>query len=89
MDGQKVIVTDLTDPPVANYDLRLTDQRITFGYYRVNETSFVVPLDMKKQKDPAPLAWVVEKETAPGAYDSYLRGYGKVFEEATHVEIRR
>jgi hypothetical protein len=89
IEGQKVIVTDLTEPSVASYDLRLTNQRITFGYYRVNETSFVVPLDMKKQKDPAPLVWVVEKETAPGAYDSYLREYGKVFEEASHVEIRR
>lgn len=89
VQGQEVIVTELKEPPVAEYDIRLTSQRITFSYYRVNDASFVVPLDMKKQKAPAPLVWVVEKETSPGAFDAYLREYNTVFEEATRVQIRK
>jgi Predicted nucleotide-binding protein containing TIR-like domain len=86
--GRKVIATHLADPPVADYDLRLTNQRITFAYYRINESSFVAPLDMKKEKEPSPLIWVVERETSPSAYESYLREYNTVFEEASHVQFR-
>lgn len=85
--NHQVVVTDLTDPPEAEYDLRLTDQRITFSYYRVDDCSFLVPLDMKKQKQPAPLVWVVEKETSPTPYDFYLREFNAVFEEASRVQI--
>lgn len=87
--GGEVIVSELEELPVAEFDVRLTNQRITFGYYRVNEASFVVPLDMKKQKEPSPLVWVVEKENAPAAYGTYLQEYNSVFQEATRVKIRR
>lgn len=86
-NGQEVFVTDLQAPPKAEFDIRLTSQRITFSYYRINETSFVVPLDMKRVKEPSPLVWVVERETAPLAYDAYLREYNTVFQEATRVHI--
>lgn len=89
VQGNEVIVTDLAEPPVAELDIRLTRQRITFSYYRVDDCSFVVPLDMKKQKEPAPLVWVVEKETTAFAFDSYLREYNSTFQEADRVQIRR
>ncbi|MFA5913853.1 MAG: TIR domain-containing protein [Burkholderiales bacterium] len=89
VQGQEIVVTELKEPPIAEYDIRLTNQRITFSYYRVDDGSFVVPLDMKKQKEPSPLVWVVDKETAPGAFDAYLREYNTVFQEATHVQIRK
>lgn len=85
----EIVVTDLKDPPVAEYDIRLTNQRITFSYYRVNDGSFVVPLDMKRQKDPAPLVWIVDRETSPGAFEAYLREYNTVFQEAIRVQIRK
>lgn len=84
-----VIVSEVQQPPAADFDIRLTNQRITFSYYRVNEISFVVPLDMKKTKEPSPLVWVVEKETAPVPYDAYLKEYNTVFEDATRVQIRK
>lgn len=89
VENQEVIVTDLVEPPVAEYDIRLTSQRITFSYYRVNDCSFVVPLDMKTQQAPAPLVWVVEKETMPMAYAHYLGEYNAMFQEARRVQIRK
>ncbi len=88
VQGQQVIVKNLAEPPVAEYDIRLTRQRITFGYYRIDDCSFLVPLDMKRQKEPSPLVWVVEKEVAPAAYDYYLREYSSMFEEASRVQIQ-
>lgn len=49
-----VIINDLKEPPAASYEIYLTSQRVTFGYYRIDENAFVVPLDMKKSQDPAP-----------------------------------
>jgi hypothetical protein len=89
VEGQTVHVSDLKDPPIAEFDIRLTSQRITFSYYRINEASFVVPLDMKTLKEPSPLVWVVERETTPLAYDAYLKEYISVFEEATRVQIHK
>jgi predicted nucleotide-binding protein with TIR-like domain len=88
VEGDEISVTELTDPPKAEYDIRLTNQRITFSYYRVNDCSFLVPLDMKKPKVPAPLAWVIEKETSLLPYDFYLAEFNAVFKEARRVHIR-
>jgi CAP12/Pycsar effector protein, TIR domain len=89
VEGQDVVITEVAEPPEAEYDIRLTNQRITFSYYRVNDCSFLLPLDMKKEQSPAPLVWVVEKETSPLTYDFYLREYNAVFKEAKSVIIRK
>lgn len=84
--GQKEIkVTNLSDPPQAKYEIRLTSQRITYSYYRVDQFAFLVPLDMKKAQNPAPLAWVVSQETAPKAFEHYLQEYDRMFSEALRV----
>jgi hypothetical protein len=88
VQGSEVTVSDLTEPFVAEFDIRLTRQRITFSYYRVDDCSFLVPLDMKKQKGPSPLVWVIEKETASLPFEGYLREYNSAFEEADRVQIR-
>lgn len=84
-DSGEVLVTDLENPPAADYQIRLTGQRITFGYYRIDSTSFLVPLDMKKAQNPAPLAWVLSQETMPKTFDAYSAEFHQMFEEAVHV----
>jgi hypothetical protein len=81
----QISLTNLQAPPAATYDLRLTSQRITFGYYRIDQTAFIVPLDMKKAQDPSPLVWVLTREVAARAFDHYLEEYNQMFEEALHV----
>ncbi len=78
-------VRDVSDPPAASYNIRLTSQRITYGFYRIDDFAFIVPLDMKKNQNPAPLAWVISKETAPGAFAHYLQEYDSLFAEARNV----
>lgn len=84
--GQKEIkVIGLANPPQAGYEIRLTSQRITYSYYRVDQFAFLVPLDMKRAQNPAPLAWVVAQETAPRAFEHYLQEYDRMFSEALRV----
>lgn len=78
----KVSVTALENPPAANYELRLTSQRITMGYYRVDDIAIVVPLDMRREQEPPPLAWVLDKSTAPRAFQHYLDEFTQAFEES-------
>jgi hypothetical protein len=84
-NGEHLVVTTASNPPAAKYEIHLTNQRITFGYYRIDGVAFVVPLDMKKAQNPAPLAWVVDRETAPREFAYYLEEYGRVFEEGLRV----
>jgi hypothetical protein len=83
--ANEVVVTDVEDAPAADYQIRLTGQRITFGYYRIDEVAFMVPLDMKKAQNPAPLAWAMSRETMPRTFDAYLAEFHQMFEEAVHV----
>jgi len=78
-------VTGITEFPKDLYDIRLTSQRITYGFYRVDGFIFLVPLDMKKSQDPAPLAWVLEQETAPRTFKRYLEEFESMFKEAYRV----
>lgn len=82
---EHIRITDIERPPNARYMIRLTSQRITYSYYRVDNVSFVVPLDMKREQNPAPLVWVVEQETAQSAFEFYKREYDQMFEEAINV----
>ena len=84
--GQKEIkVTSRADPPPAKYEIRLTNQRITYSYYRIDQFAFLVPLDMKREQNPAPLAWVVAQDTAPRTFEHYLQEYDRMFSEALRV----
>jgi hypothetical protein len=82
IEPNRVVVNEVKEPPVATYEIKLTDQRITYGFYRVDDVIFLVPLDMKKAQNPAPLAWVLEKETAPQTFKRYLEEFESMFQEA-------
>lgn len=72
-------------PPNASYEIRLTPQRITHSFYRVDNTCFVIPLDMKRAQDPAPFAWTLSHETSPREYRHYVEEYQLMFKEARRV----
>lgn len=78
-------VTALTDPPSGGYEIRLTGQRITFGYHRIDAIAVLVPLDMKKSQDPAPYAWVIDAATNPKTFAHYRSQYDEMFQEAVRV----
>ena len=84
VDG-KITITNVARPPRAKYEIRLTSQRITYSYYRVDDTAFLVPLDMKLAQNPAPLVWTLAKEAGPRAFDHYLREYETMFSEAIQI----
>jgi hypothetical protein len=81
----EIRVLDMVNPPAAHYQIRLTSQRITFGYYRVDDAAVVVPLDMKRAQNPAPPAWAIDRETAPRVFDRYLGEFAAMFDEALRV----
>jgi hypothetical protein len=78
-------VSALTDPPAGKYEIRLTDQRITYGYYRIDAVAVLVPLDMKKSQEPAPYAWVIDQATNPKTFAHYGLQYEEMFKEARRV----
>jgi hypothetical protein len=69
----------------ATFDIRLTSQRITYGYYRIDSAAFIVPMDMKKSQNPPPLAWAIEEETAALPFAHYLAEFDRMFSEALPV----
>lgn len=75
----------LASKPIANYDIRLTQQRITYGYYRIDDTIFMVPLDMKKSQNPPPIAWAIDKSTLPRVFEYYTNEFDKMFNESVKV----
>jgi hypothetical protein len=83
-DGHRV-VSAVRDPPSGDYDIRLTSQRITFGYYRIDGVVVLVPLDMKRAQNPAPYAWVIDSATAPRTFEHYRYQYDQMFAEAFRV----
>jgi hypothetical protein len=83
--GDFIVASAVTDPPLGNYDIRLTSQRITFGYYRIDGIAVLVPLDMKRAQNPAPYAWVIDSTTAPRTFEHYRYQYEEMFGEATRV----
>lgn len=81
----EVTIKSVATPPKASVEIRLTEQRITYGYYRIDDVAFVVPLEMKKSQEPAPLVWAVDRETMPRAFKYYAGEYDTVFGEARDV----
>lgn len=78
-------IRNVQHPPAATYDLRLTRQRITFGFYRVDRVLVMVPLDMKTAQNPAPYAWVIDASTSPRTFEHYLTQFETMFSEAQRV----
>jgi hypothetical protein len=71
--------------PEAQFEIALTSQRITYSFYRVDDTCFIVPLDMKMDQDPPPLAWTLSQETSHGIYTQYAGEYSSMFGEARRI----
>jgi hypothetical protein len=71
--------------PEAQIQLSLTSQRITYSFYRIDETCFVIPLDMKREQDPPPLAWTLSQETARVPFNQYSTEYTTVFNEGRRI----
>jgi hypothetical protein len=84
-EDARVTASELTNTPNARYEIGLTQQRITFSYYRVDRVAVVVPLDMKRAQNPAPYAWVIDANTAPRTFDHYRQQYDQMFVEASLV----
>jgi predicted nucleotide-binding protein with TIR-like domain len=84
-DDQHLVVTNVSGAPRAKYEIRLTNQRITFSYYRIDSIAFIVPLDMKTAQNPAPVAWALDRETMPQAFAYYLQEYERVLAEGFRV----
>lgn len=80
-----ITITNITDAPVAQLQIALTSQRITYSLYRVDDVIFLVPLDMKLPQDPAPLAWCFARDTSPRTFDQYMSEYEQFFLEAKRV----
>jgi hypothetical protein len=71
--------------PEGRFEIALTSQRITYSFYRVDDTCFVIPLDMKRSQEPPPLAWTLSQETAPAPFGQYSGEYTSVFNEGRVV----
>jgi hypothetical protein len=78
-------VSNLRADPHAQYEVRLTSQRLTYSFYRVDRVLFVIPLDMKTEQNPPPVAWAIAQDTAPRTYQHYFEEFTRMFEEARCV----
>lgn len=56
----------------AHYQVFLTKQRPTYTYCRVDDRALMVPLDVKRQKNPRPPAWALSRTACPTVFDYYL-----------------
>ena len=59
----------------------LTMQRITYSYYRLDDMAVIVPLDMKRNRDPSPYAWVVLQHVAPNVFTRYVEDFGRLWRD--------
>lgn len=83
--GPNNVHVRVKEPPKARFDVRLTNQRITLGYFRANDVASIMPLDMKTAQKPPPIAWLIDKQNAPGTFKHYLMQYEKMFDEAMPI----
>lgn len=84
-----VSIKDVVAPPESHYDIRLTSQRITFGFYRIDDCIFLVPLDMKKSQNPPPFAWVLYKDSSAPVFNNYLTEFEAMFNESKLIYTSR
>jgi hypothetical protein len=78
-------VVSLKSKPIADYSIHLTQQRITYGYYRIDDTLFIVPLDMRRAQNPPPIAWVIDKSILPNVFEYYTNEFNTMFEEGIEI----
>jgi len=83
--GQSVNITSTKETICSDYQIRLTNQRITYALYRLNDVMCVVPLDMKKEQTPSPWGWIISRETCPRTFINYVDQYEAMFAEANRV----
>jgi DNA polymerase III epsilon subunit-like protein len=88
VDG-KLNISSLSHPPAANYQIYLTPQRITYGYYRIDDIAWIVPLDLKSSKDPSPFAWAFDRERSTRLFDYYANDeFENVIAQAQRISQR-
>ncbi|MCG3193046.1 MAG: hypothetical protein DIJKHBIC_02295 [Thermoanaerobaculia bacterium] len=75
----------LSGKPLADFQISVTNQRITYTYCRVDNRALIVPLDMKKKQDPRPLAWLITTDACPAAFQYYLSDVGALFSDGKSV----
>jgi hypothetical protein len=86
MEDGKLVIGDLRSRPRARLKVYLTRQRITFSYYRSDDVAWVIPLDIKKSKDPAPFAYALARSRVTELFEYYSTAeFQKVVEEARPV----
>jgi hypothetical protein len=85
--GEEGVLRSITpaQAPEAHFEIALTSQRVTYSFYRIDNTCFIVPLDMKSSQDPPPQAWTLSKETADRVFEQYCAEYRTVFNEARRI----
>ncbi len=84
-DFTKITVTEVASPPSASFDIRLTGQRITFSFYRIDDTIFLVPLEMRTKQDPPPMAWAINENVSPMVYQNYRAEFDSMFDESLKI----
>jgi class 3 adenylate cyclase len=84
-DGKLIRIVPTQSIPVENFEVRLTRQRVTYAFYRIDDIALIAPLDMKAAQKPAPLMWAIERDTAPETFQHYVDMYDVLFEESDSV----
>ncbi len=69
----------------ARVEVYVTSQRIATSYYRANDLSWVIPLDAKKGKDPAPMCWGISRDASAAVWEKYAEEFEAVIGEAHRV----
>jgi len=76
-------------PIVADFDVRLTQARITYDYCRVDNVAVVIPLDMKSNQNPPPPAFLLTRDEHPELFAFYFGDFGAMFKDARSVYASR
>ena len=69
----------------AKVEVYLTSQRLATSYYRLDDLAWIIPLDVKKSKDPAPMCWGISEGTAPAVFERYQEEFNQILKEAQRV----
>jgi len=85
LSNKTLRITNIANSPKAKCEIWLTPQRITYSYYRIEEFVFLLPLDMKRDQNPAPRGWVFSRDMNPRTFKHYVEEYDRMLNEATRV----
>lgn len=84
-NGRLLRVINNVSIPKQNFEVRLTRQRLTYAFYRIDDIALIAPLDMQTDQRPAPLMWAFERDTAPETFQHYVDMFDAMFGEADSV----